>query len=65
MDDTPDGDLAGLTAAQPSARAGTGAGLGFGVLADTALAGFGIPKRSNTLELWTRRLAVFLPEQAH
>ncbi|KAH0832197.1 hypothetical protein J3R83DRAFT_13116 [Lanmaoa asiatica] len=57
IDDTSDDDLAGLTASQPSARAGTGAGLGFGALAETALAGFGIPKRSGTPEPWTRRLA--------
>jgi len=57
IDDTSDGDLAGLTASQPSARAGTGAGLGFGALAETTLAGFGVPKRSGTPEPWTRRLA--------
>ncbi|KAF8134011.1 ras guanine nucleotide exchange factor domain-containing protein [Boletus edulis] len=57
IDDTPDGDLAGLTASQPSARTGTGAGLGFGALAETTLAGFGVPKRSRTPEPWIRRLA--------
>lgn len=56
-DDTSDGDLAGLTASQPSARTGTGAGLGFGALAETTLAGFGVPKRSGTPEPWIRRLA--------
>lgn len=55
IDDTSDGDLAGLTASQPSARAGTGAGLAFGILAETA--GFGVPKRSGTPEPWTKRLA--------
>lgn len=55
IDDSSDGELAGLTASQPSAR--TGAGLGFGALAETTLAGFGVPKRSNTPEPWTRRLA--------
>lgn len=57
IDDTSDGDLAGLTASQPSARTGSGAGLGFVALAETALAGFGVPKRSGTPEPWTRRLA--------
>ena len=55
IDDTSDGGLAGLAASQSSARAGTGAGLGFGALAETA--GFGVHKRSGTPEPWTRRLA--------
>ena len=46
-----------MTASQPSARTGSGAGLGFGVLAETTLAGFGVPKRSGTPEPWTKRLA--------
>lgn len=57
MDDTSDGDLAGLTASQPSARTGSGAGLGFGALAETTLAGFGVLRRSGTPEPWIRRLA--------
>ena len=57
IDDTSDGGLAGLAASQSSARAGTGVGLGFGALAETALAGFGVPKRSGTPEPWARRLA--------
>lgn len=46
-----------MTASQSSARAGTSAGLGFGALAETATAGFGVPKRSGTPEPWARRLA--------
>lgn len=57
IDDTSDSDLAALTASQSSARAGTSAGLGFGALAETTLAGFGVPKQSGTPEPWTRRLA--------
>lgn len=57
IDDSSDGDLAGLTPSPPSARTGTGAGLGFGALTETTLAGFGVPKRSGTPEPWIRRLA--------
>ncbi|KIJ17931.1 hypothetical protein PAXINDRAFT_175648 [Paxillus involutus ATCC 200175] len=57
VDDTSDGDLAGLTASQPSPRAGPGAGLGFSTLAETALAGFGVLKRTGTPEPWIRSLA--------
>ncbi|EIW81292.1 ras GEF [Coniophora puteana RWD-64-598 SS2] len=61
-DDSPNGDLAGLTASQPgSSRAGSGANLGFGAgsapATESAHAGFGVPRRSGTPEPWIRRLA--------
>ncbi|KAH7910846.1 ras guanine nucleotide exchange factor domain-containing protein [Hygrophoropsis aurantiaca] len=56
-EDTSDGDLAGLTTSQPSSRAGTSAGLGFGAVTENSLAGFGIPKRTGTPEPWVRKLA--------
>ncbi|KAH7885094.1 ras guanine nucleotide exchange factor domain-containing protein [Phlebopus sp. FC_14] len=55
-DDTTD-DLVGLTAAPPSSRSGSSAGLGFSALAESSLAGFGVPKRTGTPEPWARRLA--------
>ncbi|KAH7926456.1 ras GEF [Leucogyrophana mollusca] len=56
-DETSDGDLAGLTASQPSSRAGTSAGLGFSAVTESSLAGFGVPKRTGTPEPWIRKLA--------
>lgn len=62
-DEVSDSELAGL-ASQSSSRSVTSAGLGFGAAGSdkqpaspTAVAGFGIPKRSGTPEPWARRLA--------
>lgn len=55
--ETSDGDLAALTTIQSGSRAGLGNGLGFSALAESSLAGFGIPKRTGTPEPWVRKLA--------
>jgi len=46
-----------LTPIQSGSRAGPGNGLGFSALAESSLAGFGIPKRTGTPEPWVRKLA--------
>ncbi|KAI6005367.1 ras guanine nucleotide exchange factor domain-containing protein [Pisolithus marmoratus] len=57
VDETSEGDLVALAAAQPSSRTASRAGLGFTTLTESSLAGFGVPKRTGTPEPWVRKLA--------